>query len=93
MPIDKHKIIINVDGKKFEIPIPKDSGLEIREQQNPECNKGDPSKGIEPHICGLFNGQLVCLKIKPKEDENGRMELLEMSMCSKSNQKNIKIEG
>ena len=75
--IDKHKIIVNIDGKKYEIPLPKDSGLEVRETQDSGCN----SKGC---ICGLFRSQLVCLKLNLKPDENGNLDLCEMRACSKN---------
>lgn len=86
MPTDKHKIIVNIDGQKFVIPLPKDSGLEVRETQNPECNKNGS-------ICGLFRNQKVCLKLNLKPDKDGNLDLAEMRCCSKNPEQKIRIEG
>ena len=75
--VAKDRIIVNVDGKKYEIPLPKDSGLEVREVQNPKCNQ-------EGHICGLFRNQFVCLRLNLKPNEQGQLDLFDMTACSKN---------
>lgn len=83
--VAKDKIVINVDGEKFTINLPKDSGIEIREQQN--CQ----SKG---HICALFHGQKVCWEPILKPDKEGNLEIGEIKACSKNpNFPKIEIEG
>ena len=74
--MDTKKVILNIDGKKFTVELPKE--LSLREQSK-DCN----SKG---HLCGLFNGQPCCLKPKI-EDVNGSLSVFEMENCSKNQER------
>jgi hypothetical protein len=82
MPIDKKKIVVNLDGKKYEINLPY--GLELKSEQETQCNK-------EGHFCALYKDSQVCLE--PKFTQEGKDFIaFGMEPCRKNKEGKIKIE-
>ena len=75
-------ITVTIDGKKYEIPMPK--GMSLREQ-HPDCN----NKGC---VCSVFDGNLVCAKVTLKPESDGSFSFFELNPCSKGNGKVMEIE-
>jgi hypothetical protein len=83
MQTDKHKIVFEANGETITIPLT--NGLEVREKQNPECNKN-------ASVCCLYNNQKVCFKIKIETDKDGDLSLGEICPCKNNKSNKIKIE-
>jgi hypothetical protein len=70
-------------SKEITIELPKD--MKLREQ-NPECSKGN-----SPHLCALWNNQLVCLVPNYKEGEE-YTTLFDILPCKFNPKKAIEVE-
>lgn len=80
--IDPKRLIINLDGKKYEINLPY--GLELSKIQEIMCNKNG-------HFCAHYKDSLVCLE--PKFTQEGKDFIaFGMESCRKNKEGKIKIE-
>jgi hypothetical protein len=69
------KIIkLNVDGIKFDLPVP--DGFSLREQSD-SCKS-------QNHICSTLNGNLTCCKLILKKDSQGNFEYFSLEPCHKN---------